>query len=367
LAVGNYLEVPGPGETASTCSDSALYRPDGEGYGPPTALKPGWCTLSVLFSDWGRTGRRDLRMTNDRHYYQDGEEQLWRIDPDGPPRLYTHEEGWQAMTIWGMGIATHDVTGDGLPEVFLTSQGDNKLQTLAGAGERPEYTDIAIRRGVTAHRPFMGGEVLPSTAWHPEFDDVDNDGLLDLFISKGNVEAQAGYAVEDPSNLLFANPDGTFTDGARSAGIVSVGRGRGAALADFNLDGMLDLIEVNRARNVRLWRNVGLGDGSEAELPGNWLAVRLSQEGSNRDAIGSWIEVRTGAATSRREVTIGGGHAGGGVGWIHLGLGEADGVELRVVWPDGEAGPWMDVAGNDRVVVRRGAEAPELWVGGDGE
>ena len=74
-----------------------------------------------------------------------------------------------------MGIASEDVTGDGYPEVFLTSQGDNKLQTLADGPAHPAYEDIALPRGVTAHRPFAGGDVLPSTAWHAEFADVNND------------------------------------------------------------------------------------------------------------------------------------------------------------------------------------------------
>ena len=52
----------------------------------------GYCTLSVLFSDWGRKGQRDLRMANDRHYYTDGEEQLWRIREGEPPRPYTEAE-----------------------------------------------------------------------------------------------------------------------------------------------------------------------------------------------------------------------------------------------------------------------------------
>ncbi len=48
-------------------------------YAPPLALSPGYCTLSMLFSDWSRSGQRDLRMTNDRHYYRDGTDQLWRV------------------------------------------------------------------------------------------------------------------------------------------------------------------------------------------------------------------------------------------------------------------------------------------------
>ena len=47
---------------------------------------------------------------------------------------------------------------------------------------------------MTATRPYTGGDPLPSTAWHPEFQDVNNDGLVDLFVSKGNVEAQQDFA-----------------------------------------------------------------------------------------------------------------------------------------------------------------------------
>ena len=146
LAFGNYLALTETGERTGTCSDNFLFRPDDNGgYGEPTALTPGWCTLSILFSDWDRSGRSDLRMTNDRHYYRDGEEQLWRVAVDEPPRLYTHDEGWQSMQIWGMGIASYDLTGDGLPEVFLTSQGDNKLQTLADGAAQPSYTRHRLR------------------------------------------------------------------------------------------------------------------------------------------------------------------------------------------------------------------------------
>ena len=63
---------------------------DGDGVrGRRSRCRPGWCTLSMLFSDWDRSGRRDLRVSNDRHYYRDGEEQLWRIEPGQPPRAYT--------------------------------------------------------------------------------------------------------------------------------------------------------------------------------------------------------------------------------------------------------------------------------------
>jgi hypothetical protein len=312
----------------------------------------------MLFSDWDRSGRRDLRVTNDRHYAANAQEQLWRVAGGEPPRLYTAADGWVPMQIWGMGIASYDVNGDGYPDVYLTSQADNKLQTLAEGPSRPVYGDIALRRGVTASQPFTGGDVLPSTAWHPEFQDVNNDGLMDLFVSKGNVDEMPDYARRDPSNLFIGQPDGTFLEGAEAAGIVSFDKGRGAALTDFNADGLLDLIEANLGAPVRLWRNVGTGT-IDAPIPmGNWLAVRLNQPGGNRDAIGAIIESRVGEAVTRRETSVGGGHIGGQLGWTHVGLGPATEAQVRVTWPDGEVGPWMTIAANQFVDIGRGAPVP---------
>ena len=357
IAIGDYIALDAIGAPQPPCPDNQLFRPAGGGeYAEPVALAPGYCPLSMLFSDWSRSGRRDLRVSNDRQYYTDGQEQLWRIAEGEPPELFTDADGWVRMQIWGMGIASQDLTGDGRPEVYLTSQGDNKLQTLLAGPEQPTYRDIALRRGVNAAQPFIGGESLPSTAWHPEFADVNNDGFVDLFVSKGNVSEQAGYATRDPSELLLGSPDGTFRQGADEAGIVSFERGRGATLTDLNLDGLLDLVEVNLGAPVGLWRNVGSGDANEAESMGTWIALRLEQPGPNRDAIGSWVEVRIGDTTLQREVTVGGGHASGALGWIHLGLGNAVRADVRVTWPDGEVGPWQEVEANGFARIERGGE-----------
>jgi hypothetical protein len=359
LAFGNYLKLDATGKSTFDCDQNALLRPNaaGTGYGPPIALTPGYCALSILFSSWDRSGRRDLRISNDSHYYDpaNGEEQLWRVAPGEAPQPYTAADGWVMLQIEGMGIASYDLTGDGYPEVFLTSQADNKLQTLTAGPAQPTYRDIALKRGVTAARPFAGGDVLPSTAWHPQFEDVNDDGFVDLFISKGNVSAEQGFATKDPSDLFLGQPDGTFREAADAAGILEYVPGRGAALADFNLDGMLDLAEVKFGAPMRIWRNVGSGDAGRPAPMGNWLAVTLRQPGANRDAIGAWLEVQVGQSTLRRELTVGGGHVSGQLGPLHFGLGSATGARVRVQWPDGEQGPWIDVKANESVTVDRAA------------
>ena len=364
LAFGNYLKPETVEDGSYICDDNVLIRPGdpGRGYAPPTALSPSYCSLSMLFSDWDRSARRDLRVSNDREFYRlPGQEQLWRMTPGAEPRLYTRAEGWQPVKVWGMGIASYDLTGDGYPEVFLTSQSDNRLQTLADGPAQPRYRDIAIERGATAHEPYMGDVDLPSTAWHSEFADVNNDGEVDLFVSKGNVEDLADYAMRDPSNLLIGQADGTFVEGAPDAGIVSFAPSRGAALADLNLDGMLDLVVVHRRQNVGLYRNVGSGTADDPEPIGHFLTVRLQQGGANRDAIGAWVEVTTGDRVMRREVTVGGGHAGGQLGWIHFGLDDADSATVRVIWPDGERGPAMPAVADTFGIVTRGNTDIEPW------
>lgn len=364
LAIGHYLTLDAAGNPTRDCDDSALYRPkaDATGYAAPLPLSPGYCTLSMLFSDWDGSGRRDLRVANDRNYYRDGTDQLWRIGAGQPPHLYTAADGWVPLQIWGMGIASYDLSGDGLPDYYITSQGDNKLQTLTSGPSQPTYRDMALKRGVNAAHPFTGGEDLPSTAWHPEFQDVNNDGLVDLFVSKGNIYAQPDYAMKDPNDLFLGQPDGTFKEAADTAGILNYARGRGAALADFNLDGMLDLVEVNFGSGVKIWRNVGTGDAAKPAQMGNWLAIQPAETGPNRDAIGGWIEVKVGDTTMRRELTIGGGHAGGQLGPTHFGLGSSTEAQVRVVWPDGLSGPWMNVAANQYVVIDRGAAEARPWV-----
>jgi hypothetical protein len=365
LALGHYLNQAST-DTERRCYDNELLRPQplGAGYQHSLPLSPGWCALSMLFSDWDRSGRRDLRVSNDRHYYRNdsgGEEQLWRIDGVSP-HLYTHEEGWQTVRVWGMGIASADVNADGYPDYYLTSQADNKLQALTGGPSEPRFGDIALAKGVTAHRPYAGDVAMPSTAWHAEFGDVNNDGFNDLFVAKGNVEAMPDFAARDPNNLLIGQLDGSFIEGAPEAGIVTYARGRGAALVDLNLDGMLDLVVVNRRENVQLWRDVGFGDAAQPVPTGNWIAIRLSQPGPNRDGVGSWIEVAIGERTLLRELTVGGGHAGGQLGWIHFGLGSTDRARVRVQWPDGEVGPWVSMAANTFAVLERGADEAQPWV-----
>ncbi len=360
IAIGNYIDRAAEMEPWGSCTDNWLHRPKAQArtFAAPLPLKPSFCPLSLMFTDWNRSGTPDLRVSNDREYYEGGQEQMWKIAPGEAPVLYSDAEGWKYLRIWGMGIASYDVDFDGYPEYFLTSMADNKLQALASVPKegkpRPVYKDIAFAKGVTAHRPFMGKDLKPSTAWHTQFGDVNNDGRVDLFIAKGNVAEMPDFAMKDPNNLLLQTADGTFTEAADKAGVASLATSRGGGLADFNLDGLPDLVVVNRWQTAQLWRNTTAGGG-------NWIQIKLAQDSPNRDAIGAWLEVKRGDTVMRREIIVGGGHASGQAGWIHMGLGDAAEVQVRVQWPDGEWSGSYPVKSNAFVVIDRQKNAARAW------
>ncbi|MCW2309609.1 CRTAC1 family protein [Rhodobium gokarnense] len=366
LAFGNYVDRSAPGSPWGTCHDNALMR-SGPGerpdYGDPLTLSPGYCALSMLFTDWNRSGEPSLRVSNDRQYYRGGEEQLWHVPPGRPPTLYTRSDGWQTLRIWGMGITEGDLDADGYPEYALTSMGDTKIQTLDREAEedRPVYRDIAFERGATAHRPYAGGDRRPSTGWHSEFADINNDSLLDLFIAKGNVEAMPDFAATDPDNLLLARWDDTFAEAGAEAGIALPRKGRGAAVVDLNLDGALDLVVVNRSKPVSVFRNCGARVGDTTRPLGNWLHIRLAQPAPNRNGIGAILNVKTGNHSMIRKLAVGGGHASGSAGWVHVGLGTAERAEVRVKWPDGFWSHPYRVFANQFVVIARDAEKAAYW------
>ena len=220
--------------------------------------------------------------------------------------------------VWG--IASTDLTGDERDEVMLTSMGDQVLQLAQSDGTyKPARFDI----GTYAQRPHLGDDGRPSTGWHAEFGDVDNDGRPDLFIAKGNVDQMPGNAMEDPNNLLMQNPDGRFDEQSVAAGVATTARSRGAALADLDGDGRLDLVIVNRRAAVEVYRN-------ETEDTGNWIKIALPHS-----ALGSRVTVVANDQILSQQFTIGGGHASGDATPLHFGIGTASSVILRVSQPDG--------------------------------
>ncbi len=337
LAFGNYVDRTNPDGPFEACDTNELIRPKGAVYAETETISPGYCALSMQISDWQRKGTPELRISNDRHYYvRGGYEQMFRLSP------LAERSDWPRISLWGMGIASRDITGDGLPEVMTTSMGDQLLQFNRGEG----FENAPYGVGTYAQRPFFGDDGRPATGWHAEFGDIDNDGRQDLFIAKGNVDQMPSNAMHDPNNLLMQGPDGVFHEAALEAGIATTERSRGAALADLNNDGLLDIVVVNRRAPMEVWRNV-------TKDTGNWAEIEPVLDGINRRAVGAWVELRAGGVVQSAEVTVGGGHAGGEALPQHFGLGGAAEAEARVIWPDGIVGDWTPISINAATRLHR--------------
>ena len=110
---------------------------------------------------------------------------------------------------------------------------------------------------------------------------------------------------------------------------------------------------VNRNSPAQLWRNT-------SSNAGHWIEVKLEQPAPNRDAVGAWIEVRCeGTPVMRREITVGGGHAGGQTRLVAFRLGQdREPPRCACIWPDGTAGDWQPVDADGFYILKRG-EPPQ--------
>ena len=174
---------------------------------------------------------------------------------------------------------------------------------------------------------------------------MNNDGFIDLFVSKGNVGDDARLRDARPEQPA-ARPARRHVRRGRRGGRASSRStaGRGAALADLNLDGLLDLVAGEPRRAGARLAERRRGDGRGAGRDGQLARVSGSrQPGGNRDAIGAVVEI-----AGRRA-----GHAAASSSWAAgtpaaSSAGRTSGSarrprrEVRVTWPDGEVGPWHD-------------------------
>jgi hypothetical protein len=192
---------------------------------------------------------------------------LYRNDGNGVYTDVTAQAGLQG-TGFDIGVAVGDYDNDGFPDLFVTGVHGNTLYHNNGDGT---FTDVTKKAGLDKwNDPEYGPLWAVAAAWV----DVNNDGLLDLFVvnylqwtysdqPKCIVEKVAEYChpryYKGLPNQLFLNQgDGTFKDVSKEWGIRDhVGKGMGVGVADYDLDGKPDLFVTNDSEYNFLFHNLG--------------------------------------------------------------------------------------------------------------
>ena len=246
-----------------------------------------------------------------------------------------------------MGIAVADIELDGDWDVYITDIGGQAHDT----GDTPGGNPLHLGTGngiVFQDDTAQSAGIVADSSWGVNFLDVDNDGYEDLYVG-----------MMGAPDLFFRNDqDGTFTDISVAAGFTLNEIARGSALADFDMDGDLDIAMVPQDGELVLYENRTTGAG-------NWLQLKLrgagpTANGSNRDAIGALVVVEARGLTMMRQVTSGTGH-GQDSGVLHFGLDAAATADVvTVYWPSGRIDVWTGQAANVRLTVHEDTSGPQI-------
>ncbi len=218
-------------------------------------------------------------------YFLNGAPQpsLAKSGPEWSNRLYRNLG-------YAMGAAAGDYDNDGWTDLLVTSVHFSRLYRNRGDGT---FEDVTKKAGIPATRwPISAG-------WF----DMDNDGDLDLFIVNYCVwdpktepfcgDKRAGYRTYChpkyyeglPNTLLRNNGDGTFTDISKSSGIsTKIGKGMSIVFADYNNDGLMDVLVTNDTVPNFLFRNEGGGRFTEVGFP---AGIAIADDGKILSTMGA--------------------------------------------------------------------------------
>ncbi len=232
----------------------------------------------------------------------------------------------------GMGVAIGDYDRNGTMDIFKTNFAGDTSTLYANTG-KGFCEDRTFQSGVGLNTRWLG--------WGVSFLDLDNDGWLDLFLVNGHVypeveqlKTEAGYKQRKVVYRNLAN--GRFQDVTTQLGapVTEPKAGRGAAFADFDNDGDVDVIVNNVHDTPDFFR-------LDQSAKPHWISFTLVGTESNRSAIGARVLVTAGGAAQRQEVRGGGSYYSQNDLRLHFGLGTsavADRVDVR--WPNGREESW---------------------------
>ncbi len=385
-------------------SYNRLYRNNGNGTFTDVSREAGILQqvgygLGVVVGDVNRDGWPDLYVSNDVV----PNDVLYINNGDG---TFTDKAGaWLKHTSFaGMGVDVADFNNDGWPDILQADMvpaalaGRKRMSgyftygrslDLAHRGFRVDYygNSLQLSNGVTPNGDVvfsniagLAGVAYTDWSWSALFADFDNDGYKDVLITNGypkatndldyQMQAFAARRANDHrrassllknvhsyrvSNYLFRNTgDLTFSDETKAWGMDQPGFSYGAAYADLNNDGRLDVVVNNIDAPAFVYEGIRpQGDTT------HYLQIKLEGESPNRRGIGATLILTVGGQKQYLYHSPARGYTSTMETLEHFGLGAARRVDsLEVIWPDGRSQVLTDLE-VDRVVTVKQGEATE--------
>jgi hypothetical protein len=245
----------------------------------------------------------------------------------------------------GMGVGVGDFDLDGHLDIVKTHFVNQATGVYHNNG-KAEFDDVTLPAGLGAERRF--------TSWGTDLVDLDNDGYPDVLIVAGTVAPElekvyAKYPARNPRLVWRNQGDGTFVQLGDEAGPGIAARhvSRGAAFGDFDNDGDIDVLIMNRNEPPSLLRN-------DTPKGNHWIKVRLEGTKSNRSAIGARVLVRYGGKMQARCLTSQSSFLSANDPRLHFGLGPTTWVDIEVHWPTGASESFAKIAADQLVTIREG-------------
>jgi len=351
--------------------------------------------LGVAVSDLDRNGCPDLYVANDFHEH----DYLYYNNCDG---TFTEaiERATGHVSYSSMGVDAADYNNDGRPDVAVLDMlpfDEEVLKTTAGA-DPPDLYNLKRRYGYhhqldrntlqlnQGRRQFseiglLAGIAATDWSWAPLFADLDNDGRKDLFVTNGIVrrpndldfveyssqtevvQKMQKISEEDLSiqerlpqgrvpNFAFHNDgDLSFSDSTTAWGLNRPGFSNGAAYADLDNDGSLDLVVNNINAPAAIYEN-----RADSLRTHHALTIRLEGNAPNTQGIGASVHVHQGERTQLVEQMPTRGYQSSVDPRLHVGLGSRVVDSLTVTWPDGHTETRTQVP-KDQTLTLRQADA----------
>ena len=325
-----------------------LYRNRGDGVFTDVTkqagvAEPGYYGFTAIFSDLDDDGWPDIYVANDSTpslffrnrrngtFVEQGLRSGVAVSGDGREQA-------------GMGADVADYDGDGLLDIVKTnfSQDYTSLYRNLGSGQ---FVDASFRAGLAS---TLGSHL----GWGVGLVDVDNDGLLDLFIANGHIYpdvVRTGTSTYRQRNQILRQQNGRFRHVTKEVGgpLLTEKSYRGAAFGDYDNDGDIDVLVSALDEMPALLRNDTAG--------GHWITLRLEATASNRSAIGAKVTVEAGGRRQVAEVRSGGSYISHNDTRVHFGLGELQRVDsVSIRWPGGMVQTARSLAVDQFYVAREG-------------